>query len=49
MKIKFDTDDHLPFNKPLKLRMFSIVVRFVSEENGKLSPQIYLDKCLYEL
>ena len=49
MKIKFDTDDNLPLNKPLKLPMLTVIVRSVFEEDGKLYPQIYLDECLYEL
>ena len=48
-KIKFNTDDTLPLNKPLKLRMLTIIVRSVFEEDGKLYPQLYLDECLYEL
>ena len=48
MKIKFDTDDDLPLNKPLKLHMLTIIVRSVFEEDSKFYPQIYLDKCLYE-
>ena len=47
MKIKFDTDDNLPLNKPLKLRMLTITVRSVFEEDGKFCPQIYLDECLH--
>ena len=49
MKIKFDTDDNLPLNKLLKLRILTIIFRSVFEEDGKLYPQIYLDECLYEL
>ena len=29
MKIKFDTDDYFPLNKPLKLQIITIVVRSV--------------------
>ena len=47
MKIKFGTDDNLPLNKPLKLRMLTIIVRSVFEEDGKFCPQIYLDECLH--
>ena len=46
MKIKFDTNDNLPLNKPLKLPMLTIIVRSVFEE-GKFYPQVYLDGCLY--
>ena len=49
MKIKFDTDDNLPLNKPLKMRMLAIIVRSVFEEDGKFYPHVYLDRCLYEL
>ena len=48
MKIKFDTDDDLPLNKPLKLLMLTIIVRS-NIEDGKFYPKIYLDWCLYEL
>ena len=49
MKIKFDTGDNLPLNKPLKLRMLTIIVRSVFEEDDKFYPQVYLDECFYEL
>ena len=49
MKIKFDTDDDLPLNEPVKLHMVTIIVRSVFQEGKKLYPQIYLDECLYEL
>ena len=34
MKIKFNTDDDLPFYKPLKIHMLTTVVRSVFEEGG---------------
>ena len=49
MKIKFDTDDNLPLNKPLKLHMLTIIVRFSFEKDAKFYLQVYLDGCLYEL
>ena len=42
-KIKFDTNDDLPLNKPLNLHMLTIIVRFVFEDEGKFYPQVYLD------
>ena len=45
MKIKFDIDDNLPLNKPLKLRMLTIIIRSVFEEDSKFYPQVYLDEC----
>ena len=49
MKIKFNTDDNLPLNKPLKLHLLTIIVRCILEEDGKFYPQVYLDDCLYDL
>ena len=51
MKIKFNSDDDLPLNKPLKFHLMSMTIRFrsVFEEDGKLYPQLYLDDTLYEL
>ena len=48
-KIRFDTDDDLPLNKPLNQYMLTIIVRSVLEDEGKFYPQVYLDECLYEL
>ena len=49
MKIKFNTDDNLPLNKPLKLHLLTIIVRCIFQEDGKFYPQLYLDNCLYEV
>ena len=49
MKIKFNSDDNLPLNKPLKFHNMTITIRFVFEEDGKLYPQGFLDDALYEL
>ena len=48
-KIKFNSDDDLPLNKTLKLRILTIIVRSVFEEDGKYYPQVFLDECLYEV
>ena len=48
LKIKFNTDDNLPLNKPLKLHLLTIIVRCIFEEDGKFYPQLSLDDCLYE-
>ena len=45
MKIKFNTDDNLPLNKPLKLHHLAIIVRCILED-GKFYLQLYLDDCL---
>ena len=49
MKIKFNSDDNLPLNKPLKFHLIAITIRSVFEEDGKLYPQVFLDDTLYEL
>ena len=49
MKIKFNSDNDLPLNKPLKFPTLTIIIRCVLQEGEKLYPQIYLDECLYEL
>ena len=49
MKIKFNSDDDLPLNKPLKFHNMTITIRSVFEEDGKLYPQVFLDETLYEL
>ena len=48
MKIKFNSDDDLPLNKPLKFHIMTITIRSVFEEDGKLYPQVFLDDTLYE-
>ena len=49
MQIKFNSDDDLPLNKPLKFHLMTITIRSVFEEDGKLYPQVFLDDTLYEL
>ena len=49
MKIKFNSDNNLPLNKPLKFHNTTITIRSVFEEDGKLYPQVFIDGTLYEL
>ena len=49
MKIKFNSDDNLPWNKILQLHMLAAIVRYVFQEDNKYYPQFFLDECLYEL
>ena len=49
MKIKFNSDDDLPLNKPLKFHAMTIIIRSVFEEDGKFYLQLFLDDTLYEL
>ena len=45
MKIKYNFDDHLPLNKPLKFHMMTIIIRSVFGD-GKLYPQVFLNDAL---
>ena len=43
MKIKFNSDDDLPLNKPLKFCLMTITIKSVFKEVGKLYLQVFLD------
>ena len=49
LKIKFNFDDALPLNKPLKFHAMTIIIRSVFEEEGKLYPLVFLNDALYEV
>ena len=49
MKIKFNSDDNLPLNKPLKFHNMTITIRTVFKEDDKRYPQVFLDDTLFEL
>ena len=49
MKIKFNSDENLPSNKPLKFHLMTITITSVFEEAVKLHPQVFLDDTFYEL
>ena len=48
-KIGINTNDDLPLNATLKFPTLTIIVRCILQKDEKLYPQIYLNKCLYEL
>ena len=48
-KIKFNSDDNLPLNKPLKFYNMTVTIRCVICEENKLYPQAFLDDTLYSL
>ena len=48
-KIKFNSDDNLPLNKPLKFYQMTITIRCVFSEDNKLYPQVFLDGALFSL
>ena len=47
--IRFDYDDDLLLNKPLKFHLMTIIIRSVFKEDGKLYPQLFLYDTLYKL
>ena len=49
VKIKFNSDNNLPLNKPLKFHLMTITIRSILDEDDKLYPQLFLDNALYEL
>ena len=49
MKIKCNSADDLPLNKPLKFHNMTITMTSVFEEDGKLYLQASIDDTLYEL
>ena len=48
-KIRFESNDDLPLNKPIKLSLLTIILRSIFSENGKIYHQLFLDEALYEL
>ena len=48
-KIKFESNDDLLLNKPIKLRLLTIIIRSVFSEDVIFYPQLFLDDALYEL
>ena len=48
-KIRFESNDDLLMNKPIKLRLLTIIISCVFSEGGKCYPKLFLDETLYEL
>ena len=49
MKMTFKSNDDSPLNKPIKLRLLTIIIRCVISKNGIFYPQLFLDDALCEL
>ena len=49
MKIKFNTDDNILLNKIIYFLTITIIIRSVTQKDGKYYPQLFLDNCLYEV
>ena len=37
-KIRFESNDHLPRNKPMRLHLLTIIIRYVFSQGGKFYP-----------
>ena len=48
-KFKFNSDDNLLLNKPLKFYQMTVTIRYVFSGDNKLYPQVFLDEALYSL
>ena len=48
-KIRFNSDDDLPWDKTPKFHAMTMTIRSAFEEDYKLYPQLLLDDTLYEL
>ena len=49
IKIKFNSNDDLPLNKPPKFHLMYISIRCIFTEHSKLYPQPFLDGTLYDV
>ena len=48
-KIRFESNDDLPMNKPIKLHLLTIIIRSTFSEDGKFYPQLFLNDALYDV
>ena len=50
MIIKFNTDNNIPLNKIIYFPTITIIIiRSVTQKDGKYYPQLFLDECLHEV
>ena len=42
-KIRFESNDSFPLNKPIKLHLLTIIIRSIFSEDGEFYPQLFLD------
>ena len=49
MKIRFITDDNIPLNEIIYFPTITIIIRSITQKDGKYYPQLVLDECLYEV
>ena len=48
MRIKFESNDNLPTDNIVNIRLATIIVRSVFAQNGKFYRQLFLDDVLYK-
>ena len=48
-KVRFESNDDLPMNKPTKLHLITIIIRCVFSEGDKFCLKLFLDDAFYEL
>ena len=49
MKIKFNTDDHIPSGKQLYFLSIPVIIRCIFEKDDRWYPEAYLDEYLYDV
>ena len=49
MKIKLNADDNILLNKIIYFPTITMIIRSVTQKDGKYYPQIFLDECLYQV
>ena len=49
LKNRFESNDDLSLNKPIKLRLLTKSIRSVFSKDGKFYPQLFLDDALYNV
>ena len=49
MKIKFESNDNLPTDSIVNIRLVTLIIRSGFDQNGKFYPQLFLDNALCEL
>ena len=49
MKIKFESNDNLPTDNIVNIRLVTIIIRSIFAQNGKFYPQLFSDDALYKL
>ena len=48
MKMKFESNNILPADEYVNIRMATIIIRDIFDQDGKYYPQLFLDDRLYK-